>query len=322
MKWFCSGMLLQIRPQIPVQNILKSSTDQNEEINQLNHHFLWAAGFIFLSVVILTFLVVYKYRRQKVIGVPLREASKKLEFATIGIPTLLVIFFLVSSVRTMRHLMPDTAGHAPDVIITGYQWWWSVQYPQAHVVAANEIHLPVGKKLLLKLLSGDVIHDWWVPQFGSKMDMIPARENYLWVTIKQPGAYYGVCSEFCGAQHANMRITVIAQPEAEFDSWLKQNQQITPSDTSVANGAYMFQTRTCGNCHRIAGTPANGTTGPDLTHIGSRGTLLAGMLVNNQENLESWIRDPQKVKPGANMPKFILSDTAIKALTTYLLSLK
>jgi cytochrome c oxidase subunit 2 len=152
------------------------------------------------------------------------------------------------------------------------------------------------------------------------MDMVPAQENYLWVTIKQPGEYYGACSEFCGAQHAHMRIKVIAQTEDDYNNWLKQHQQ-SAMNTS-GNGAQLFMTHTCGNCHRIAGTAANGSVGPDLTHLASRQTLLAGLLENNPENLESWIRDPQQIKPGAYMPDFHLDDTTVKAIAAYLYSLK
>ena len=152
------------------------------------------------------------------------------------------------------------------------------------------------------------------------MDMVPTQENYLWLNIKQPGDYYGICSEFCGAQHAHMRIKVIAQTQDDYNNWLKQHQQTATAPFS--SGAQLFMTKTCGNCHRINGTAANGSVGPDLTHIGSRETLLAGLLENNIQNLESWIKHPQQIKPGANMPDFHLDDTTTKAISDYLFSLK
>jgi cytochrome c oxidase subunit 2 len=222
----------------------------------------------------------------------------------------------------MNRVLPEKANRPADVVITGHQWWWEVQYPAAHLITANEIHLPVGKTLLLKLLSGDVIHDWWVPELGNKMDMVPNRDNYIWLTINKPGTYYGTCSEFCGAQHAHMMIRVVAQPDQDYQSWLQSNQQAALPAVSRSKGAQVFNSLSCADCHRIQGTPAMGSAGPDLTHVASRQTLLSGMLINNESNLEAWLRDPQKVKPGANMPKFLLSDSTLKALVAYLNSLK
>ncbi|HET7898203.1 MAG TPA: cytochrome c oxidase subunit II, partial [Flavisolibacter sp.] len=176
------------------------------------------------------------------------------------------------------------------------------------------------KPLLLKLLAADVIHDWWIPQFGNKMDMVPTQENFLWLTIKKPGEYWGICSEFCGAQHAHMRLKVVADTEDDYNQWLLAYQSTTVQNTS--EGARLFQSMTCAGCHRISGTSARGRAGPDLSHLGSRSTLLAGLLVNNEQNLERFIRHPQQIKPGAHMPNFLLDDTTASQLAAYLYSLK
>jgi cytochrome c oxidase subunit 2 len=312
--------LLQASPSIPLQSVLKSSSLQAEDINRVTNLFFLAAGFILLVVAALTAYVLYKFREGKQGSTTEKNVNKKWEIAMIGVPTLLVGVFLYFNISTIQRVEPNPQGHAPDVVITGHQWWWEATYPSGNVTTANEIHLPVGKPLLLKLLAADVIHDWWIPQFGNKMDMIPTQENYLWLTIKKPGEYYGVCSEFCGAQHAHMRLKVIAEDAATYQQWLAMHQQPAASDTAL--GAQVFLRMTCGNCHRINGTAANGHAGPDLTHLGSRETLLAGLLVNNEQNLESWIRNPQKIKPGANMPQFFLSDKETKAIASYLYSLK
>ena len=239
----------------------------------------------------------------------------------IGIPTLLVAIFLYLNIKTINLVEPDHKNETPDVIITAHQWWWEASYPSSNVITANEIHLPVKKKILLKLLAADVIHDWWIPQFGNKMDMVPNQENFLWINIKKPGEYYGVCSEFCGAQHTHMRLKVVAQSEEDYQNWLLQHQQPAMNAASFG-GAQLFISKTCGNCHRINGTAARGTVGPDLTHLGSRQTLLAGLLENNIQNLENWIKDPQQIKPGAYMPDFHLDDSTVKSIAVYLNSLK
>lgn len=314
------GNLLKVSPDIPLQSVLRSSSQQAEEINRVTNYFFIAAGFILLVVVVLTAYVLYRFRETKK-QTTSKSLSKKWEIGMIGIPTLLVIFFLFLNIKTIKIVEPDRSGHLPEVIITAHQWWWEASYPSSNIVTANEIHLPAGKKILLKLLAADVIHDWWIPQFGNKMDMVPSQENYLWLNIKEPGEYYGVCSEFCGAQHAHMRLKVIAQSEADYNRWLIQRQQ-PAIKTTTETGAQLFMTKTCGNCHRINGTEAKGTVGPDLTHLGSRKTLLAGLLENNFENLTNWIKDPQQIKPGAYMPDFHLDDTTVKSIAAYLNSLK
>jgi len=310
--------LLKISPDIPLQSVFRSSSQQAEEINHVTNYFFIAAGFILLIVASSTAYVLYRFAGNKR-SAPAKSLSRKWEIAMIGVPTLLVAVFLYLNIKTINSVEPEVRKPVPDAVITGHQWWWEARYPSG-VVTANEIHLPAGKKLLLKLLSADVIHDWWIPEFGNKMDMVPGQENYLWLTIKHPGTYYGVCSEFCGAQHAHMRIKLIAEKEDDYRRWMEQHRQ-TAVNTSES-GAQLFIQKTCGNCHRIRGTPANGTVGPDLTHLASRQTLLAGLLENNLQNLESWIKDPQHIKQGAYMPDFHLDDTTVKSIAAYLYGLK
>lgn len=311
---------LQATPDIPLQSVLKSSSVQAEHINRLANYFYIAAGFILLVVAALTAYAVYRYRDKNAPGAPGKGPNPKWEIVTIGVPVLLVAVFLYLNLTTIRRVEPDRKGQQPDVVITGHQWWWEAVYPSDSVTTANEIHLPVGQNLLLKLLAADVIHDWWIPQFGNKMDMVPSVENYLSLNIRKPGVYWGVCSEFCGTQHAHMRIKVVAQTSEDFQQWLQGHKK--PAEDKMVAGAQLFQQLTCGNCHRINGTAANGRAGPDLTHLGSRQTLLAGMLENSRQNLESWIKNPQSIKPGAHMPDFKLEDSAVTAIAAYLYSLK
>lgn len=306
--------------------VLNTASPQAERIRSIGNGFLIAAMGIFLLVVVLTVFIVIKFRAKKAgSGEPKQvSGNRKLEILMVGVPLLLVVFFFFWSVRTMSAIMPPVSVHLPDVVITGHQWWWQADYKGTKIITANEIHLPVGKPLLLQLKSADVIHDWWVPAFGAKMDMIPGRDNYLWVTIQKPGVYEGTCSEFCGQQHAWMRIRVIAQMPADFETWLtKQSAEAAkPSDSVAISGEALFMKASCGSCHSIRGQIADGLQGPDLTHFASRQTMLSGMMANTATNVKRWLTDPQKIKPGAHMPRFIFQQDSIRALTAYLSQLK
>jgi cytochrome c oxidase subunit 2 len=212
----------------------------------------------------------------------------------------------------------------PDIVIIAHQWWWDIRYPKYDVITANELHIPVGKKLLMRVESADVIHDWWVPKLGRKIDAVPGQLNYNWIEADTAGVYTGTCSEYCGMEHAWMRIMVVAQDKNHFNNWIKNQQKIpeVPVNKPSRTGAILFQKKTCANCHSINGTPADSHIGPDLTHLGSRATLLSGMLKNNRVNLSRWLKNPQKVKEGAHMPNFILSKYEINALVSYLEGLK
>jgi len=320
MNLLMTEILAQIYPQIPYQNILHSSSQQASEINQIEYYFFIAAGGMLFLVIALTTYILIRFRGSKAVDQHITP-GKRWEVPMLAVPAILVAIFLYFSITTMAHINPDADGRVPDVVITAHQWWWQATY-SGNIMAANEIHLPAGKPLLLKLVSADVVHDWWVPQLGNKMDIIPMQDNYLWVTINEPGEYYGTCSEFCGLQHANMRIRVIAETPENFNAWLEKNKQPAIVNTDGAGGSALFMAMTCGDCHRINGTAASGTTGPDLTHIGSRTTLLSGVSINNTDNLRRWLKSPQHVKPGAYMPDFLLSDSSLDKLTGYLQSLK
>lgn len=306
-------------------SVFNTATPQAEKIGRIGNGFLIAATAMFLLVVFLTIYILAKYRSKPGDAEPRQtQGNRKLEITMVGVPLLMVIFFFFWSLSTMSAVLPPAAGHTPDVVITGHQFWWQVEYPANKFSTANEIHLPVGKPILLELKAADVIHDWWVPALGAKMDMVPGKSNYLWLTINKPGTYLGACSEFCGEQHAWMRIKVIAEQPDQYRKWAIAQRAIPklPGDSIVSKGFALFSHATCSNCHSIRGTGANGTDGPDLTHFAGRRTMLAGMLSNNAANVSGWLSDPQKVKPGAHMPRFIFGRDSLRALTVYLLSLK
>lgn len=310
-----------------LQSVENPASIQAEKINTVFNYFNIAAAAMLLLVGFLIAYICIKFGRKKNDNdEPLKTSgSKTLEALMIGVPTLLLIFFFYETVTTINAVAPsDVEGRQPDVIITGHQWWWEVDYPTSKVVAANEIHLPVGKDLLLEMRTADVIHDWWVPELGNKIDVVPGKKNYLQLHIKKAGNYIGACSEFCGAQHAWMRIHVIAQSANDFQKWIAENEKsaVTPTDSLSVKGAALFQTKTCAACHRIQGTPAAGVEGPDLTHIASRKELLTGLLKNNQNNLMKWVGHPQEVKPGAHMPDFKFQTDSLYAIVHYLAQLK
>ena len=310
-----------------LQSVLNPSSQQADKIYRLFNYFNIAAGGMLLLVIFLVTYICIKFRRKTGDSDdPVQtKGNKKLEAVMIGLPVLLLGFFFYQTVKTMREVSPPVeAGRQPDVIITGHQWWWEVEYPGMNVVTANEVHLPVGKTLLLEMRSADVIHDWWVPELGNKMDLVPKIKNFIWLDINKPGTYNGACSEFCGAQHAWMRIKVIAQIENDFTQWLIENAKNAkePKDSLAMRGAELFQINTCANCHQIKGTKAVANVGPDLTHLASRELLLTGLMDNSQENIFKWVSQPQKIKPGAHMPDFKLNEDSIKAIAHYLNQLK
>ena len=310
-----------------LQTMLNPSSQQADKIYRLFNYFNIAAGAMLLLVIFLVTYICLKYRRKSGDTIdPLQtKGNRKLEAVMIGVPALLLGFFFYQTVRTMREVSPAIEeGRMPDVIITGHQWWWEVEYPGSYVITANEVHLPVGKKVLMEMRSADVIHDWWVPELGNKMDLVPKTKNYLWLDIHKPGIYNGACSEFCGEQHAWMRIKVIAQQQNDFTQWLIENAKDAqkPKDSLALRGAALFQRNTCANCHRIQGTKAVANIGPDLTHLASRDLLLTGLMDNSPDNLFKWVSQPQKIKPGAHMPDFNLKEDSVKAIVYYLNQLK
>ena len=240
----------------------------------------------------------------------------------------ILLFFFGYDVAVGRSLkMPSDRPHLL-VKLTGYQWWWKVEYPDTlpwrWITDANEIHVPVDKPVLVELTSNDVIHSIWVPNLGGKKDLIPRYKDTVWFQADTPGVYRGQCAEFCGHQHAKMALNVVAHSADDFARWQQQARQPArpPSDTLQFRGQEVFLTGPCVLCHAIAGTPAGSRAGPDLTHLASRLTLAAGTLPNTRGNLAAWILDPQRVKPGTNMPPIALSPADLEALLAYLQSLK
>lgn len=255
---------------------------------------------------------------------PLQYAgNKRLEITWTIIPFLIVVGLWVGTAYTMRLSDPSPAPE-PDIVVIGHQWWWEARYPKSGAIVANEIHIPVGKPISIRLDASDVLHEFWVPQLTRKMTTVPGHPNHVWLQADKPGSYLGFCSEYCGTEHAWMHFLVVATSSAEFENW-QQGQlkpAVMPSGGPALKGAQLFQQMSCVNCHSINGTPANARFAPDLTHIASRREIGAGIAENNRENLRRWITNPQEVKPGAKMPDYKFKKEEVDQLADYLETLK
>jgi cytochrome c oxidase subunit II len=210
------------------------------------------------------------------------------------------------------------------VDVVGKRWWWAVQYPATGITTANEIHVPVGQAVEVRLRSDNVVHSFWVPELAGKIDLIPGQTTANHFTATSAGVYRGQCAEFCGLQHANMNFVVIAQEPAAFERWVVQHRSppVGPSSELEARGQATFVRSSCAGCHAIRGTDAHATLGPDLTDFGGRTSIGAKTVPNDRGHLEGWIADPQSIKPGALMPPSALEPDELTAIVAYLESLK
>lgn len=219
----------------------------------------------------------------------------------IVLPTVSIALLLLWGLPTGRSMLPlPLIGQQPlRIDVTGNQWWWEVHYPEAGVTTANHFVLPAGRPVDVHVTSRDVIHSFWVPRLGGKMDMIPGRVNVIRLEAERPGEYHGQCSEFCGTQHARMKLPTLALAEEDFATWLARRQQLRFAAPAGAAGE-LFDQR-CGQCHRVAGV-SDGQRAPDLTDLASRPSLGAGTLANTPDNLRRWLREHQTLKAGNAMP--------------------
>jgi cytochrome c oxidase subunit 2 len=254
--------------------------------------------------------------------------SGRVELAWTVIPVLIVVVMGLVTARTILAIQKEEPlPNSLLVTATGHQWWWEFEYPQYGFVTANELHLPVSdpadpRPTFFRLLSQDVIHSFWVPQLAGKTDLIPNRENHLWMEPREPGLYVGQCAEYCGTQHANMLLRIVVQPRDEFEAWAEAQRGPAAAATGVAPGRQLFERTACINCHTVRGTPAGGRFGPDLTHLMSRATLGAGVAKNDRANLLDWIAHPDSLKPGVLMPAMQLDPEGIERVADYLVSLE
>jgi cytochrome c oxidase subunit II len=297
-----------------------------QDIAWLIRLFTAVLGAIWLAVMVALLLAA---RRGAPLDAPLDEdPSDRRRFivvsAAVGATLLVIVALTLVSFATPS--MPEKAGEPLAIKVTGHQWWWEVEYEDATPArvfrTANEIHIPVGELVELRLASADVIHSFWIPALTGKQDLIPAQTTMLRIKADRPGVYRGQCAEYCGLQHAHMGKFVIAQSRKDFDAWREgQIAAAAPEDAS-RRGREVFLSNACSLCHQIRGTTAGGAAGPDLTHLASRKTIAAGLLALNRANLTAWILDPRRLKPGANMPATPLAPRELGELVAFLETLK
>jgi len=246
----------------------------------------------------------------------------------VAISAVLLLALLGASVYTTRALAGLPLADALHIELTAHQWWWEARYDDAQparmFVTANELHVPVGRPVLLTLRASDVIHSFWVPSLVGKKDLIPGREATVAFRADRAGVFRGQCAEFCGYQHAKMALFVIADEPAAWQRWAEGQREpaAAPRTAEEARGREVFETGTCAMCHAVAGTLAGGRRAPDLTHVASRSTLGAGAIPNDGAARAAWILAPQAIKPGVNMPATNLSPQDTAAITAFLGSLR
>lgn len=299
-------------------SILRSEGSAGNEIVTLA---MWVFGIlagVLLTVWVILAFVILTGRGRREEDAAQTKGNLRIEIVWTAIPAVIVAVLFVLTVITTERINMPTPG--ADFTAVGRQWWWDFQYPDLGFKSPNEVYVPEGRRVTIRVESADVIHSFWVPQMGGKIDMIPGHVNHIHFVPLTTGRYIGECSEFCGVQHGNMRfLFMVVTPEA-YSEWVRRQQEPAAKPTGVAAvaGRQITASVGCGSCHAIRGTELAGTFGPDLTHFGSRGGIAAYTLRNTPENLLRWIQDPQGVKPECSMPNVPLPLQQQKEIVAYL----
>ena len=312
------------------QSTLWPSGEGADRIASLSWFLIAVAAIVFVAVLVTMFIAMGRNRNRPRDSVDLTTRDTK--FVTIGgavIPGLILAGVFVIGISIMGAFPTRPPANQLRIHVTGHQWWWQVEYDypdlQQRFTTANELHIPVGIPIQVLLTSDDVIHSFWVPRLQGKLDVIPGDTNDIRLLAKQAGTYRGQCAEFCGLQHAHMGIVVVADPPAQFAKWAGRQlaPAAAPHDSLTLLGQRVFMRGPCALCHTVRGTPAMGAVGPDLTHVGGRTTIGAGLLPTTLGSLEGWIANPQALKPGIQMPPNTqFTGLELRALATYVSSLK
>jgi len=314
-----------------IQSVLAPAGAPSSSIHQLWLLMLWVTTIVFVATLVGVVVAVRRGTARAgaaAIASPSPRALTLSVGVAVAISVCILFGLLVASVWTGRTVASLHASSAVTINITGHQWWWEIEYddavPARRMRTANELHIPTNRPVVVKVTSRDVIHSFWVPNLQGKRDLIPGYTTAIWLEADRPGVFRGQCAEFCGLQHAHMAIDVVAESDRDFEGWLDAMRQPgrDPSDGRARSGRDVFMRARCAGCHTVQGTDAAGQAGPTLTHIASRSTLGAGTLANTPENLAAWIRDPQGVKPGNQMPPNPLADEDLQALVAYLETLR
>jgi cytochrome c oxidase subunit 2 len=308
-----------------LQSALEPAGVHAEKIAALWTVFLWVLGIAYVAT--MTAMLIALFRKRS--GIVSEDTPRaRIVVAIAGAATGATLFgLLVAVIFTTRGLNGSPRGGI-EITVTARQWWWQFDYDDPdkskRITTANEITVPVGVPIHLNLRSPDVIHSFWVPNLHGKRDLVPGHPVGFSVQADRPGVFRGQCAEFCGVQHAKMAFWVNAVPPDEYGEWVALQRQSSPIPSTPAQrkGQEVFMESPCPLCHSIAGTDASGKTAPDLTHFASRRSIAAATLPNTREHLRTWIRDPQGLKPGNQMPPMILEQARLEPLLDYLESLQ
>lgn len=302
---------------------VQSTLDDSGPASARISHLSWFITVLFLSVTLIMWgLLFWAFSRRR--GTlaehePVDAAGGHMWIAIggVAVPLLILSVLFVLGLKLLTdfpiHGMHGGMADAPmmmkpEIRIVGHQWWWEVQYlnedVSQEVTTSNEIHLPLRRPIDIEVVTRDVMHSFWIPALHGKVDLIPGRPNYIRIEASRAGSFPGQCAEFCGAQHAHMRLLAVAQEPGDYAAWLAAQRQPAsePKEQAARAGQEIFATGPCSMCHTVRGTIAGGRVAPDLTHFGSRRYIAANSFPNNDANLEAWITHAQAMKPGAQMP--------------------
>jgi len=330
------GALAQQSAQpVAAHSALLSAGVQAARIGALWNVTLIVCGLVFTAVLVAVLIVLARRPRADAAtpaeagraAMPRDARPRRFVVAATAVSVLLLVGLTTADILTDRALSKLPAADALHIEMTGAQWWWQARYAKDHgqpgFVVANELHVPVGRPVIVSLRAADVIHTFWVPSLHGKKDMLPGIDSTIEFRADKPGLYRGQCAEFCGAEHALMALFVTADDPAQYARWAAhQRADATPPPDALAlRGRQLFEGADCAQCHAVRGTSANGQIGPDLTHLMSRHTIAAGTLVNDRANLEAWLRNPQHFKPDTPMPAAKFSSTDLQAVVTWLTTL-
>ncbi len=320
---FASSINQPDMPALSTPSILDTASPNAREVRKL---FWLVMGFsIFVLSIVVAFMIagiVGGVRdRNHDVEPPQTHGNLKLELAWTIIPLIILAILLVPTLSAIYQLdgfaAPD---NAIEVNVIGRQFWWEMDYRESGVSTANELVVPVGTPVRLNLASGDTMHSFWIPQVAGKTDLVPGNQRTLWFTADREGVFYGQCAEICGDSHANMRLRLVALSQENYAAWEEGALQAAtaPQAELAVAGSQLFISKGCINCHAVQGVNTYNRTGPDLSHIGSRTSIAAGMLANTPENMVRWLRFTDTVKPGVAMPNLGLSQEEAEQLTAYL----
>ena len=319
----------------PFQDALRPAGVQAGHIGDLWNFTLGLCTLVFVAVFAAFLIALVRAPRADAatpadvssLELPERRTWRRVAWAS-GAAALGLLVLLAADVFTSRAMAHLPLQNAVNIDLVGHMWWWEARYrdgdPSREFTTANELHIPVGRPVIVTLHSNDVIHSLWIPNLHGKKDLIPGRTAALRLRADRPGIYRGQCAEFCGLEHAMMALLVQAEPNDRYEAWAAAQRQPAPDPAGALaqRGQQVFLSKTCVMCHTISGTTANARLGPDLTHLAARQTIAAGMFPNNRGHLAGWIADPQSLKPGVNMPANSLPPDDLQALLAYLETLK